>query len=325
MKSDKLKEAIKGIDTDLVEGAMSSGTAEPADSIAKGSFGRKKLLPALAIALSAVIVVAGLSAGIILGIKARDRRDKQSPALSGTSNTEAPSALPDNNGQNSYIEDNGERAWIRLDPNDIAHLEISSGYLLSSYPDAPRSAIDFIAAYLSGYTLTKASDDQVSEILNQYGNMSVNIKIVFTDASEKSLRIYNELIRVDDKSADERQYYLVSREHGADTLMDCIQNLVNAQTMNDHTRFSISLEEGSANDVLFCPEDAEMGEIVEIRTSVICDADIDVYFDGMKLVKTHYDSDYWGYSFVMPCRNVKVRVVVYGSKGYLPTEAPAGN
>ena len=50
---------------------------------------------------------------------------------------------------------------------------------------------------------------------------------------------------------------------------------------------------------------------MEIKTEVLFDADIHVYVDGQEISKTHYDSDYWGYSFVMPDKDVLVTAKPY--------------
>lgn len=45
------------------------------------------------------------------------------------------------------------------------------------------------------------------------------------------------------------------------------------------------------------------GHTVELKTHVLMDADIEVYMDGVRIPKTHYDSDYWGYKFIIPSNN----------------------
>ncbi len=59
------------------------------------------------------------------------------------------------------------------------------------------------------------------------------------------------------------------------------------------------------------PENAKVGECVEIRTSILYDADIHLFLDAQELEKTHRDSDYWGYSFVMPDQDVVITAKPY--------------
>lgn len=59
-----------------------------------------------------------------------------------------------------------------------------------------------------------------------------------------------------------------------------------------------------------CPESAKEGDAVEIRTEILYDADIRVFVDGEEIPQTHYDSDYWAYSFTMPGHAVTVRIEV---------------
>lgn len=47
-------------------------------------------------------------------------------------------------------------------------------------------------------------------------------------------------------------------------------------------------------------ESYSAGTVLETRTRVIDDSDIKVMLNGLEISKSHYDSDYWGYSFTMP-------------------------
>ena len=81
------------------------------------------------------------------------------------------------------------------------------------------------------------------------------------------------------------------------------------------TTYSITYELselGSLAEILTAlPESARSGEIAEIRSSVVLDADMHIYLDGQELKKTHYDSDYWGWAFVMPEKNVVITAKPY--------------
>ena len=76
---------------------------------------------------------------------------------------------------------------------------------------------------------------------------------------------------------------------------------------------SIKYDLGSAeSDFTGTPSEAKTGDLVEIKTNgVIYDGDIHVYVDGQEISKSHYESDYWGYSFVMPDRDVLVTARFY--------------
>lgn len=67
----------------------------------------------------------------------------------------------------------------------------------------------------------------------------------------------------------------------------------------------------AAKDFISTPSGAKAGDTVEIRTEVLYDADLHVYVDGQEIGKSHYDSDYWGYSFEMPDRDVTVTARFY--------------
>ena len=76
--------------------------------------------------------------------------------------------------------------------------------------------------------------------------------------------------------------------------------------------FDITYDLGSlSDDFTDTPASAKYGDSVEIRTVILIDADIHVYVDGKEIQKSHYDSDYWGYSFTMPQKNVTVTAKPY--------------
>lgn len=86
--------------------------------------------------------------------------------------------------------------------------------------------------------------------------------------------------------------------------------------------FNIRYELGAtAHDFTSTPSGAKAGEKVEIKTDVLFDADIHVYVDGQEIGKTHYDSDYWGYSFIMPDKDVLVTARFYTKDEIRGTEA----
>ncbi len=83
-------------------------------------------------------------------------------------------------------------------------------------------------------------------------------------------------------------------------------------SISNNGDFTIRYELGdTAKDFISTPSGAKTGDTVEVRTQVLFDADIHVYVDGQEIGKTHYDSDYWGYSFIMPDKDVLVTARVY--------------
>lgn len=68
---------------------------------------------------------------------------------------------------------------------------------------------------------------------------------------------------------------------------------------------------GLAESFIQIPTCAECGENVEIKTEVLYDADIHVFVDGQEIMKTHDESDDWGYVFVMPDHDVLVTAKPY--------------
>ena len=77
--------------------------------------------------------------------------------------------------------------------------------------------------------------------------------------------------------------------------------------------FNIRYELGDEFTDVFTvmPQKAHTGETVELKTAILYDADLHVYANGQEIGKTHYDSDEWGYSFIMPEKDVLITARFY--------------
>lgn len=59
------------------------------------------------------------------------------------------------------------------------------------------------------------------------------------------------------------------------------------------------------------PKAADVGDIVEIRSYVVMDADYHVFASGKELNKSHADNNFWTWSFVMPDHDIEITVKPY--------------
>lgn len=50
------------------------------------------------------------------------------------------------------------------------------------------------------------------------------------------------------------------------------------------------------------------GTVVQIKAHPVTDITLHIYVNGEQIAMTHFDSDYWGYEFVMPAENVTVHL-----------------
>ena len=90
-----------------------------------------------------------------------------------------------------------------------------------------------------------------------------------------------------------------------------------------NNRYTISYNLGDLSDNFADnPTNAEAGEVVEIRTHILYDADLHVYEDGQEIEKIYSDGSdgYWVYTFTMPNKNVEItakpfsKSEIYGSE-----------
>ena len=56
----------------------------------------------------------------------------------------------------------------------------------------------------------------------------------------------------------------------------------------------------------YAPTEAKPGNTVQLRAYPIMDADLVLYANGVKLIQTYADSDYWKYIFTMPNEDVVI-------------------
>ena len=96
------------------------------------------------------------------------------------------------------------------------------------------------------------------------------------------------------------------------TMVTILALALTACAMPEKETFTITYDLGSiAEHFTYAPTKAKAGDSVELKTEILIDADIHVYVDGKELEKSHYDSDYWGYSFIMPEKDLLVTARFY--------------
>ena len=109
-----------------------------------------------------------------------------------------------------------------------------------------------------------------------------------------------------------------------------ISNSMQASEMDTASLYGIRYELGDfASDFTDTPDAAKAGDSVEIRMGVLYDADIHLYLDAQELEKSHQDSDYWGYTFTMPDKDVVITAKAYTKDEMASssenTKVPPGN
>ncbi len=84
------------------------------------------------------------------------------------------------------------------------------------------------------------------------------------------------------------------------------------ETAEDEAEVFIITVDDPTGVITDIPKTAACGEIFEIKTGVVYDADVLIYADGEEVARTHYDSDYWGFMFTMPDHDVVITVKFSG-------------
>jgi hypothetical protein len=107
-------------------------------------------------------------------------------------------------------------------------------------------------------------------------------------------------------------------------------NTEQVSEINTGSLYGIHYELGDfASDFTDTPDAAKAGDSVEIRMGVLYDADIHLYLDAQELEKSHQDSDYWGYTFTMPDKDVVITAKAYTKDEMASssenTKVPLGN
>ena len=78
--------------------------------------------------------------------------------------------------------------------------------------------------------------------------------------------------------------------------------------------YSIRYESETAELLIdgYAPTEAKPGNTVVLRTHPIMDADLVLYANGVKLIQTYADSDFWEYIFTMPNEDVVITHDIIG-------------
>ena len=64
----------------------------------------------------------------------------------------------------------------------------------------------------------------------------------------------------------------------------------------------------------------QAGTLVQIKSYPVTDVSLHVFVNGEEIPMIHYDSDYWGFEFVMPEENIKIHLTYdnfYGKENYV--------
>lgn len=79
--------------------------------------------------------------------------------------------------------------------------------------------------------------------------------------------------------------------------------------------YSISYDGKIASEILmdgYAPTETKPGNTVQLRAYPIMDADLVLYANGVKLIQTYADSDFWEYIFTMPDEDVVITYEIIG-------------
>ncbi len=79
--------------------------------------------------------------------------------------------------------------------------------------------------------------------------------------------------------------------------------------------YSISYDGKIASEILmdgYAPTEAKPGNTVQLRAYPLMDADLVFYANGVKLIQTYADSDFWEYIFTMPDEDVVITHEIVG-------------
>lgn len=97
----------------------------------------------------------------------------------------------------------------------------------------------------------------------------------------------------------------------------CLGMLVGCEAFDDYYKVKVT---GSSYFLLtpILPY-YKAGTVIKIKTHVIMDAGIHIFVNGDEIPMTYYDSDYWGYEFVMPAEDITIHITTnqfYGRNEY---------
>lgn len=96
-----------------------------------------------------------------------------------------------------------------------------------------------------------------------------------------------------------------------------ISLIVGCDSVNDYYSVTVTGSEDSLMEPL--KRSYKVGETVEIKAYSVTDVSLHVFVNGVEIPMTHFDSDYWGFEFVMPSENVTIHLTYdefYGKDEY---------
>ena len=97
----------------------------------------------------------------------------------------------------------------------------------------------------------------------------------------------------------------------------CLCLLVGCNGIGDYYSVNVTGSEDSLMEPIKISYKA--GTIVEIKAHPVTDVSLHVFVNGEEIPMSHFDSDYWGYEFVMPEENITIHLTYdqfYGKEEY---------
>ena len=173
-----------------------------------------------------------------------------------------------------------------------------------------------------------ASDDRISDPTRiMIERAQVTKKLSYTSFE------YNTVIKIDtartakydrcikSHTYDEGIEYVIPGEDFGERILSCIYCGARsyAGDFGHGDRYNTTVVAGSEFLLEGISEHSYCGLLYKIKTGVVMDSDLKVTVNGTEIPKTHFDSDYWEYSFIAPCKDLEISVELTGERPDYPT------
>lgn len=212
----------------------------------------------------------------------------------------------------AYVVSEGLEGQVNLDYNDLKNQNFYKNIMNSVAEET-----DILPEMVPTWSLIISSDnstlqiDDLGSLYAKYQDKWYKIKCDRIDRTALNNYLPIEPNCEEDHKWDEGVIYEVPGSMDKELIQTCLRCGERKSTIVEKgEKYKLTLVGDTDLLMESLSEEYHPGFMIEIQTRVLYDADIEIYANGEKLEKTHYDSDYWGYTLEMPNQDVTIEIKV---------------
>ncbi len=216
-------------------------------------------------------------------------------------------------------DENFNSAYVEIEMLDVKPIidynDLKEQVFYKNIMNSTAEPVDVLPEMIPTWSLIISSDestlqfDNLGSLYAKYNEKWYKIKCATSD--REALNNYLPYNCEEDHKWDEGTIYEVPGSYDKELIQTCLRcGQTKSTIIEKGVKYNLTIIGDTDLLIESLSEEYHPGFMIEIKTHVLYDADIEIYANGEKLKKTHYDSDYWGYTLEMLNQDVTIEIKV---------------